>query len=155
MYKLLCNEDEITYGQRKILDLVDARKIAKFCEERGLNFVYTYKVAIGRYFPPPKLIFALRNLINPVLWFYKENEELPPIKEYPQDNNTEDWDYTKSIGFKSFTQFFETQSIKKWSIQKGFDYCSMLLILSGKRAPSFVRIRAFKDFIPPSDWFFY
>ena len=45
--------------------------------------------------------------------------------------------------------------LKSWSIENGFAYVSMWIIASGRRSPSYVKIRQLKDYIYPADWFFY
>lgn len=151
MFKFLCDEKDITYGQRFLLDLLKERKFAAFCRDNDLKFEYTYMVAIGGNLPPVSLIYKLRRIIHPVLWFYTEQEQRPEEKEYPEDG-AGGWDYTQSLGFRQFSRI---ENLKSWSIENGFAYVSMWIIASGRRSPSYVKIRQLKDYIYPADWFFY
>ena len=98
MFKLLCDEKEVTYGQRYLLNLLEERKF--------------------------------ENTIT---------------------NDGDQWDYTQSIGFRKFQKI---ENLKSWSIENGFSYVSMWIIATGRRNPSYAKIKQLKNFVYPSDWFF-
>lgn len=150
MYRLLCKEEEITRGQRKMLDIVDSRKMAALCRDYGLSFNFTYKIAIGGNIPPSRLIFTLRNLIHPALWFYTEQEKEPELRQYEPTADT--WNYRESIAFR---QLSEIADLKNWCIEHhNPHYTSLWLIATGKREPSYQKIKELRDIIYPADWFY-
>lgn len=158
MFKLVCDEKDITYGQRYLLNLLEERKFSAFCRDNSLKFEYTYTIAIGGNLPQLPLIYKLRNIIHPVLWFYTEQEDKPEERLYkdyhPENtitNDGEQWDYTQSIGFRKFQKI---ENLKSWSIENGFSYVSMWIIATGRRNPSYAKIKQLKNFVYPSDWFF-
>lgn len=153
MYRLLCKEEDITHGQRMLMDIIDKRKLMELCRQKGLSFSYTYQVGIGGKTPPSPMVYTLRDIVHPVLWYYKESESLPEIKEYPADTS-DSWNYQDSIGFYNLQKEAETTSLKEWSLRHGFDYSTIWFIAAGKRPPSYYKIKAFRDIIYPADWFY-
>ena len=57
MFKLVCDEKDITYGQRYLLNLLEERKFSAFCRDNGFRFIYTYTIAIGGNLPQLPLIY--------------------------------------------------------------------------------------------------
>ena len=65
MYRLMCKEEDITHGQRFLLDLMDRRELAQFCRNHGLALVYLFNVGVGKNLPPAETIYRLRHVIHP------------------------------------------------------------------------------------------
>jgi len=151
MYSLKTKKKDITYGQRKLLDLLDHRKLMAFSREHNLSFVYVFNIAIGKNFPPPVMIFNLRSIIPPETWFFKESDPLPPGHIYSIKSAYKDWDYTKSIAYKAFQK---TENLKGFCRDNDLQYTSLTLVHRGKRAPSFQKIKLLMNVFYPADWFF-
>lgn len=152
MYRLMCPETAITHGQRFLLNLLDKRQFASFCRENNLKFEYIFNVAVGKKIPPVPVIYALRHIIHPNSWFYLESENLP-LPEYTSDTG-ETWNYQTSKGFSALQNIVEDCGAREWAIQHSMDYTTLWLILTGRRTPSFPKIKFFRPYIEPSDWFY-
>lgn len=152
MYRLMCKEEDITHGQRFLLDLMDRRELAQFCREMDLPFVYAFNIAVGKNIPPVPFIYKLRSLVHPNSWFFRESEPLA-LPEYGQDTG-ETWEYMESKGYKKLLEIVEVKGDRSFAREYGFDYTSLWLILTGRRKPSFLKIRSYKDHVVPADWFF-
>lgn len=152
MYRLICKEEDITHGQRFLLDLMDRRELAQFCRDHGLTLVYLFNVGVGKNLPPAETIYKLRHVIHPNSWFFREGEPLA-LPEYSQDTG-ERWAYLESRGYRELLSIVGRQGDRNFARDYGFDYTTLWLILTGRRKPSFSRIRSYKDHVVPSDWFY-
>lgn len=154
MYRLQCQEEEITRGQRILLDCLDHRQLREFCRKHDLSFVYMFRIAVGGIPVSTAAIYALRNEIAPVLWFYRENERLPPSRSY-KDAGAKKWDFSKSIGYNKFVDTVKPDALT-WCRKNGFaaEYRTYIMIHHGERAPSFSKMMQLKKIIYPADWFF-
>lgn len=153
MYRLICKEEDVTHGQRMLLNKIDKRKFMEFCRDTNLNFNYTYKIGIGGITPPSTTVYILRNIIHPVLWYYKESETIPQLKKY-KNTTKEVWDYEKSLGFYILKKEAKKTTLKNWALSNGFSHSAMWFIVSGKRSPSYAKIKELRDIIYPADWFY-
>lgn len=149
MYRLLCDEKDISYGQRYLLDLVDKRSLAKFCRDNNFDFLQCFRIAVGKVNPPVIFISQLTKFIHPVLWFYTESEPKPIMKEYKKIRQP--WDFKKSIICKKIAKI---DNLKAWSDSHGITQTSFFLLAKGKRKPSFLKIKELREIFNPSDWFF-
>lgn len=153
MYRLICRKKDITHGQRMLLNKIDKRKFMEFCRDTNLDFSYTYKIGIGGITPQSTMVYKLRDIIHPVLWYYKESETLPKLKKY-KDITEEVWDYKQSLGFYTLEKEARKTTLKNWALSNGFSHSSMWFIANGKRPPSYAKIRDLRDIIYPADWFY-
>lgn len=152
MYRLMCKDEDITHGQRFILNLMDSRQLAQFCRDFDLSFVYMFNVGVGKNIPPISTIYKLRHQVHPNSWFYKEGELLT-TPEYKADTG-ETWDFLQSKGYRQLVSIVESVGDRVWARENNFDYTSLWLILTGRRKPSFPKIRSYKNHVIPSDWFY-
>ncbi len=149
MYRLLCKEEDITRGQRFLMDVIDRRELAQLCRETGLSFNYTYQIGIGGQAPPVPLIYTLRRYVHPVLWFYTEQEREPELRSYK--NLTKEWEFRETIGFRELSS---RSSLRKWCTDHHLQYTSLWFIASGKRPPSYYKIKLMRELIYPGDWLY-
>lgn len=152
MYRLMCKVEDITHGQRFLLNLMDRRELAQFCRDLDLSIVFLFNVGIGKNLPPAETIYKLRHIIHPNSWFFRESEALT-LHEYSEDTG-ETWNYTESKGYKDLLAIVEQKGDRNFAREYGFDYTSLWLILTGRRKPSFSKIRSYKDHVTPADWFY-
>ena len=149
---MMCKEEDITHGQRYLLNLMDKRELAQFCRDHDFSLVYLFNVGIGKNLPPAETIYKLRHVIHPNNWFFREGEPVA-LSEYSQDTG-DTWKYMESKGYKKILSIVEEKGDRNFAREHGFDYTSLWLILTGRRKPSFLKIRSYKDHVIPSDWFF-
>lgn len=154
MYRLVSKEENITHGQRHLLDLLDKRKLMGFCRERNLEFTYTFQIAVGTKLPPlPTFVYRNRDIIGIDEWFYKESEPVPLARSYIPYDPDEKWDYTTSMAFITFSKI---ENLKQWCRDRSLisQYVSFTLITKKQIALSYNKIMALREYFRPSDWFY-
>lgn len=152
MYRLMCSPEDITHGQRFILTMMDKRELAQLCRDKDFVLAYMFNVGIGKHLPPIPVIYKLKDIIHPNSWFYRESETLE-TPEYREDTG-ETWEYQKSKGYKKLASLVEPVGVRSWAKEHNIDHSSLWMILSGKRKPSFLKIRSLAPIVTPSDWFY-
>ena len=79
--------DRITYAQKKLLALVEARQLRSWCLELNLPHASLYKLAVGQSVPTFKAISYLVPYFAPAEWLFFTDEEIPyPIRTLPEWN---------------------------------------------------------------------
>lgn len=114
MHKMYCKEEDITHGQRYLLTLMETRELTSFWKDfkDEYSFEYFFYAAIGKFKTPSyRFIFELREKINPVLWFFRESENVPEtaLKKgivY----------FTDSINFKKLKSLYEHNLLWKFFV---------------------------------------
>lgn len=160
MYRLFCAEDELSYGQRFLLDLIDSRSLVKWCKEHtdlvpnistDYFFTYSFKIATGR-FPVVsiKFIYNLRSVINPADWFHTVKEPRP--EAIPEKNMFfgDEYDYKSSVNFAILKSL---PVLKSWCMENGINYMNAWYILCKDRCVSYARILEMKHILKPENWF--
>lgn len=69
--------ERITYAQEKLIRLVDARKLRKWCQENGLSHSSTYRLALGEILPNYRVLASMCHLIAPIDWLFFTDEQRP------------------------------------------------------------------------------
>jgi len=142
----------LSYGQRRLIDLVDKRIFAEFCREREITLSYTYRVATGKFNPQNTLIWALRDFIHPAQWFYNEGEEYNEIAFKPR--KVKEWEYDKTIAMMDFRKK-TTEEIREIAKINDIPYLSLYNVYHGRYAPSFKIILQLKKTYNPELWFMF
>jgi hypothetical protein len=152
MYLLHTDENEITHGQRFLLNLLEKRKFASFTEKFGVSFTYLYKVAIGVHKPPCEFIYRVRGTVNPGAWFFFETEPLPAVSYKPAASGTWTWDV--SLGMKALREAAK-DGISAWCGEQELPYYPVYALYQARNPPSFSKIMLLKQHIDPASWFYY
>lgn len=67
----------VTYAQKKLLDLLQERKLKSWCEERNVPHATLYKLASGNIVPPFIVMSSLVPYFVPAEWIYFTDEDIP------------------------------------------------------------------------------
>lgn len=142
----------LSYGQRRLIELVDKRIFAEFCRAKGITLSYTYRIATGKFNPQNTLIWYLRDFIHPAQWFYNEGEEYNEIPFKPKKIKV--WDYDKTIAMIDFRKK-TTVEIREIANKHDIPYLSLYNVYHGRYAPSFKIIFQLKKTYNPELWFMF
>ncbi len=69
--------ERITYAQKKLIKLIEERKLRKWCLENGLSHSTIYKLATGEKLPSYPIVCSMSNLISPIEWLFYTDEKIP------------------------------------------------------------------------------
>ena len=79
--KTFDSSNRITYAQKKLLALVEARQLRSWCLESNIPHASLYKLAVGQSVPTFKAISYLVPYFAPAEWLFFMDEEIPyPIR---------------------------------------------------------------------------
>ena len=67
----------VTYAQKKLLDLLQERKLKSWCEERNVPHATLYKLATGNIVPSFIVMSSLVPYFAPAEWVYFTDEDIP------------------------------------------------------------------------------
>lgn len=67
----------VTYAQKKLLDLLQERKLKSWCEERNVPHATLYKLATGNMVSSFIVMSSLVPYFAPAEWVYFTDEEIP------------------------------------------------------------------------------
>lgn len=73
----MAEKSKITHAKRYLLQLLAARRLNAWCEERNLPHTTIYNLAAEDIPPTYSVICKLLPYIEPAKWFYSEDEEIP------------------------------------------------------------------------------
>jgi len=73
----MIEQTRITYAQKKLLDLLQERKLKFWCEERNVPHATLYKLATGNMVPSFIVMSSLVSYFAPAEWVYFTDEEIP------------------------------------------------------------------------------
>lgn len=75
------SSNRITYAQKKLLVLLEARQLRSWCLESNIPHTSLYKLAVGQSVPTFKAISYLVPYFAPAEWLFFMDEEIPyPIR---------------------------------------------------------------------------
>ena len=75
------SSNRITYAQKKLLVLLEARQLRSWCLESNIPHASLYKLAVGQSVPTFKAISYLVPYFAPAEWLFFMDEEIPyPIR---------------------------------------------------------------------------
>ncbi|MCR5252586.1 MAG: hypothetical protein K6C98_02600 [Treponema sp.] len=69
--------ERITYAQKKLLNLIEQRKLRSWCLENGVTHPSAYRLALGEQALTYKTMAQMCNLISPIEWLFFTDEKLP------------------------------------------------------------------------------
>lgn len=69
--------ERITYAQEKLIKLVDARKLRRWCQENGITHSAAYRLALGEILPNYRIMASMCHLIAPIDWLFFTDETRP------------------------------------------------------------------------------
>ena len=164
MHKVITPENEITHGQKFLLDLMEQRKLAEFARSSDINrsmieprylFSCLFHIGVGQVkYPTLKLIYLLRRHINPAAWFYVLNEELPEFKvklNSPEDN----FCIEKTINWQKLSKMYQEKKLFNWCKEKNINYVPFSHLFNGHYGLSTLKIKQLKNYFDPAGWFIY
>ena len=67
----------VTYAQKKLLDLLQERKLKSWCEEKNVPHATLYKLATGNMVPSFIVMSSLVPYFAPAEWVYFTDEDIP------------------------------------------------------------------------------
>ena len=67
----------VTYAQKKLLNLLQERKLKSWCEERNVPHATLYKLATGNMVPSFIVMSSLVPYFAPAEWVYFTDEDIP------------------------------------------------------------------------------
>ena len=86
--KTFDSSNRITYAQKKLLVLLEARQLRSWCLESNIPHASLYKLAVGQSVPTFKAISYLVPYFVPAEWLFFTDEEIPyPIRTLPEWNS--------------------------------------------------------------------
>lgn len=69
--------ERITYAQQKLIQLIEERKLRRWCLDNGIMHSSAYRLALGEQTPTYKIIASTCHLISPIEWLFFTDEKLP------------------------------------------------------------------------------
>ena len=115
--------ERVTYARKRLLGLIESRKLRSWCEENGVNHSTAYRLALGERIPTYKTIASMCHLIAPIEWLFFTDEKLPfkprllpqwPCKEpckfvrerrYSYKKVAEEFDVSPQIAYDIFVSY--------------------------------------------------
>ena len=137
--------ERITYAQKKIIHLIEERKLRQWCMENGLQHASVYRLGIGELIPSYKRICSMVHLIAPIEWLFYTDEKLPYEPQIvPQWNSNERSKFVKEH------KYDYKEVAKKYGITElsAYNIC-----VAGRAKPSLAFIRECCKDTNPIDFF--
>lgn len=173
MYKQV--REPVTYGRRRLIKLIETRKLVEFIEENdgfGMGsdkventHMKLYCIAVGNPLPSYPIIFNLRRIIRPEEWFYLEGEPLPPEKEYNLKHGWYDYDSMagiETVGINRLRNLQDTarETARKAGLNKQTIYDLQRKVKRDGGAvyhtrPSARVVMMLRGIVPPDEWFYF
>lgn len=163
MHKLYCDKSELSLGQLYLLDICDNRKITDFWNEK-LNQSFSVgmlmKIATGKYkLPSLNFIYALKDFVQPYLWFYTESEYINKVDTLipiEKEDFTEDIRLSKN--FCKIMNLYEKKELWKFCEEyfgENFQvkYMTFIHIINGRNSVSPTQIKELESIFLIEDWF--
>lgn len=154
MHRLYCEEKDINYGQKYLLDLCDKRQLNQFWQKNCLDqfdFTYIFCIATGKQ-KSASLAFInlLSRFINPADWFYTLSEPKP--QELPDNVRLTD-NIRLSKNFSFIQKMYENKELYSFCKEKNISYKALMHVLTGRNLISYPKIKELKEIFKPIDWF--
>ena len=137
--------ERITYAQKKIIHLIEERKLRQWCMENGLQHASVYRLGIGELILSYKRICSMVHLIAPIEWLFYTDEKLPYEPQIvPQWNSNERSKFVKEH------KYDYKEVAKKYGITElsAYNIC-----VAGRAKPSLAFIRECCKDTNPIDFF--
>ena len=105
--------ERITYAQKKIIALIEDRKLRQWCIDNDLEHSAIYRIGIGEQNPTYKTISLMVHLIPPIEWLFYTDEKLPYKPQLlPQ------WDSSKKSKFIKSHKYDYKELVKRYGINE-------------------------------------
>ncbi len=154
MHRLYCKEEEITYGQKYLLDICDKRQLSQFWQQNcmeSFNFTYIFNIATGKQRSVSlAFINMLSKYVNPADWFYTVSETRP--EPLPEGTKLTD-DIRKSKNVQKIKELYEKGELFNFCKEKEINYKALMHVLNGRNLISYPKIKEMKELFAPLDWF--
>ena len=69
--------ERLTYAQQRLVKLIEARELRRWCTNNGLTHSSIYRIALNEQIPTYKTICEMAHLIAPIEWLFYTDEKLP------------------------------------------------------------------------------
>jgi len=152
MHKLE-DPENISWGQKYLLDLIQKRALAAFVRselEPNYHFTYLFHISINQIkIPPIKLINMLRHVISPGDWFYPASGPRP----YKRHLEKKDFDIKDSINYTRLYSMFSSRILYAWCKKNNLDYNIFNHVFNGHWALSPKKIKKLEPWFDPALWF--
>lgn len=157
MHKLYVEENELSYGQKFLLDLIDRRKLSEFTRSElnsSIHFTYLFHLGTGQLkFAGTQDVYKMRHIVFPDNWFYKLSETKPA--EIKLSAPTEPYDVKKTVNFQKLQKMYDNKELYKFAKDHDFNYITFNHIIKGRYGVSSAVINKFKSYFKPYLWFVY
>ena len=74
---LKAKPERMTYAQKRLITLIEERKLRRWCLDNGITHSGAYRLAIGEQPPTYRIIASMCHLIAPIEWLFFIDESLP------------------------------------------------------------------------------
>lgn len=152
--KLFVEEKELSLAQIYLNELADKRKLKNFWDNyldgKGFNTIYLYNVMVGRLPPSIDFIWTLREVINPVMWFYTAEDKKPvpvPIEAKPVK-----YAYFKN---KNYLYILNLNNLYLWCQKHNLTYNTIWYLKKKKRKVTFQKMKELRNILPIKNWFIF
>lgn len=137
--------ERITYAQQKLIQLIEERKLRRWCLDNGIMHSSAYRLALGEQTPTYKIIASTCHLISPIEWLFFTDEKLPyePVL-IPK------WDSEKPSKYVKAHHFDYLTVAKKYNLESISAYN---IFVSYRAKPTPLFIRAVCNEVNPIDFF--
>jgi|GEM_PF-1306267 len=142
---LKAKPERMTYAQKRLITLIEERKLRRWCLDNGITHSGAYRLAIGEQPPTYRIIASMCHLIAPIEWLFFIDESLPYEPELlPLWSCKEPCKYVKEHRY----------DYKTVAAQHNLELSNAYNIFVAYRAnPTPVFIRELCDEVNPSDFF--
>lgn len=125
--------ERITYAQKKLIKLIEERKLRQWCLQNGVEHSAIYRIALGEQSPTYKILSQMVHLISPVEWLFFTDEEIPYKPQLvPQ------WDFSNKSKFIKSHRYDYKELSKKYGISELSAY-NMCVVSRALPSLSFIR----------------
>lgn len=69
--------ERLTYAQQRLVKLIEARELKRWCTNNGLTHSSVYRIALNEKIPTYKIMCEMAHLIAPIEWLFYTDEKLP------------------------------------------------------------------------------
>lgn len=155
MHKLYVEPNELSYGQKFLLELIDKRALSNFTRTElnsSIHFTYLFHLGTGNLrFAGRQDIYKMRHVVFPDNWFYKLKEPKPKEIQLPEP--VEPYDVQKTVNFIKLKEMYDNHELYTFAKENNFSYITFNHIINGRYGVSSAVINKFKSHFEPYLWF--
>lgn len=137
--------ERLTYAQKRLITLIEERKLRRWCLDNSVTHSAAYRLAVGEQLPTYRIIASMCHLIAPIEWLFFTDEK-PPYEPMllPQ------WTCEKPSKFVSAHRFDYKTIAERYGLEELSAY-NIFVAYRANPTPAF--IRAACDEADPADFF--